>query len=89
MKTKLSNSGNFKGLKYFIFKTNTLIIYREIVKYCGKIPNISSKNEMKRYIREELMREASQEYNEKTVEYKLGLARKQCNTLKQQIDMLL
>lgn len=88
MKTKVSKLGKVMDLKYFIFKTNTLILYREIIKYCSKIPNINSKNEMKNYIRNEFEREANKEYDEKTVEYKLGLARKQINVLKQQINML-
>ncbi len=90
MKSKIgvSKLGKVLDLKYFIFKTNTLILYREIIKYCGKISDSSSKNEMRNYIRNEFQREANKEYDEKTVEYKLGLARKQINTLKQQINMM-
>lgn len=88
MKPKNSLLKGKFSFKYFILKSNTMQLYREIFKYAGKIQNNQTRNEMREYIRSEFVKDSNQEYDESTVEYKLGLARKQINMMKQQIDMI-
>ena len=75
------------GLKYFIMKTNTLQMYREVYKYTAGVSDSVSRQEMREFIRREFDRDCSLDYNEKLSEYKLGVARKKINELKYQIDM--
>ncbi len=75
------------SLKYFILNTNTLILYREILKYTKRIRNHSSKLEIRAYIKSEFRRDCLMEYDEGLVEYKLGVGRKKINEFKYQIDL--
>lgn len=89
MKRSINKAKNEKfSLKYFILNTNTLILYREILKYSRKIKDISVKSDLRSHIRNEFLRDISSEYNEKTAEYKLAIARKNINRFKEQMDML-
>ena len=91
MKKNISKFSNLPkyDLKYFIFKTNTLLLYREIYKFCFNIQNIPAREEMRKYLRAEVDRDSKLEYNEKNSEYKLGVARKKINQLKIQIEMMM
>lgn len=89
MKNNIKKIKNGKfSLKYFILNTNTLILYREILKYAGKIKDSNVKGDLRNHIRSEFLRDVSGEYNEKTAEYKLAIARKNINRFKEQVDML-
>ena len=85
--TKLKND-KF-SLAYFILKSNTLNMYREILKYTSKISDVQSKNEIRNFIKEEFKRDSYVDYNNDTAKYKLGVARKKINELKEQIDRTL
>ncbi len=74
------------SLKYFILNTNTLKMYREIYKYTNKVNDSLTKDELRNYIKSEFRHECNKDYNESVIEYKLGLARKKINELKEQID---
>lgn len=69
-------------LKYFILRTNALVIYREAIKFTYKIPDINSRHEMIQFIRSEY--EANRNLqDQKRIEYVLGTARKRLNHYKE------
>jgi len=67
-------------LKYFILRTNTLLVYREAHKFSIKIKDPSSRNEFRQFIRHEF--ESS-----KHIEYLIGSARKKLNSFKETFFM--
>jgi hypothetical protein len=69
-------------LKYFILRTNALILYRESIKFTYKIKDVSSRVEMQNYIRYEYDINRKEE-NRKKIEYMLGNARKKLNEFKE------
>ncbi len=73
------------GLKHFILRANSLILYRESVKLCYTLKDKQSKNDMLAYIRSEF--ESSRNItDEKKIEYLLGIARKRINEMKDTLD---
>lgn len=81
----MKNKGKYT-LKYFILNSNTLKLYRESYKLVGSIKDTTTKNEMRDFIRNEFRNDTNKEYNEANVEYKLGVARKKINELKEQLN---
>ena len=69
-------------LKYFILRTNALIIYREAIKFTYKIKDINVRIETQIYIRNEFEINRKEE-NRKRIEYILGLSRKKLNDFKE------
>ena len=69
-------------LKYFILRTNALIIYREGVKFTYKIKCPTTRRETQEYIRYEF-ESNKREDNRKKIEYMLGVARKKLNEFKE------
>lgn len=88
-KSKVINDTGKFSLRYFILKSNTLILYREIYKYSSKIQDNSTRSEIRSYIRSQFEDDINKKYESSVVEYKLGLARKRINDMKSQIDMTL
>jgi hypothetical protein len=73
---------NFKfDLKYFILRTNALIIYREAIKFTYKVKDPFTQIELQQYIRYEYENNKNVE-DRKKIEYMLGLARKKLNDFK-------
>jgi hypothetical protein len=73
-------------LKYFILRTNTLFIFREAIKFAGKIKDPYTRQETRAFIRSEF--EANKgETNRKRIEYMLGNARKRLNEFKETFSM--
>jgi len=69
-------------LKYFILRTNTLLIYREALKFTTKITDSNTRREIRQFIRTEF--ESSRHIQDnKKVEYMIGVARKKLNTFKE------
>ncbi len=73
-------------LKYFILRTNALLIYREAIKFTLKIKDIPTRFETQKYIRSEFEINRG-EANRKRVEYLLGAARKKLNDFKETFSM--
>jgi len=69
-------------LKYFILRTNALIIYREAIKFTYKIKDINVRSETQIYIRTEFDLNRGEE-NRKRIEYILGSSRKKLNDFKE------
>ena len=56
------------GLKYFILRSNSLILYREAVKLCYSLKDQQTKNDMLQFLRHEY--ETSRNIqDEKKIEY--------------------
>jgi hypothetical protein len=69
-------------LKYFILRTNTLLIYREALKFTSKIPDPFTRFEIRQFIRTEFDSSRHIEDNKK-IEYMIGSARKKLNSFKE------
>jgi hypothetical protein len=69
-------------LKYFILRTNALLIYREAIKFTYKIKDPISRSEMQNFIRYEFEVNRNLE-DRKKIEYILGTARKKLNSFKE------
>jgi hypothetical protein len=69
-------------LKYFILRTNALVIYREAIKFTYKIKDYSTRVELQQFIRNEYEYNKNIENREK-IEYLLGNARKKLNHFKE------
>lgn len=74
------------SLKYFILKSNSLILYREAVKLCYTIPDKNTKFDMLLFLRNEYESTRSIT-DEKKIEYLLGNARKKINLMKESLDI--
>lgn len=73
-------------LKYFILRTNTLVLYREGIKFTYKIQDLQSRVEMQQYIRNEF--EINRNISDrKKIEYALANARKKLNLFKETFYM--
>lgn len=73
-------------LKYFILRTNTLLIYREALKFTTNIKDPSTRQEIQQFIRNEF--ELSRHIEDrKKIEYLIGSARKKLNTFKETFFM--
>jgi hypothetical protein len=73
-------------LKYFILRSNTLLIYREAIKFTGKIKDPFTRQETRVFIRNEFEGNRA-ENNRKRIEYMLGAARKRLNEFKETFSM--
>ncbi len=73
-------------LKYFILRTNSLLIFREAIKFSGRIKDNSTRQEMRAFIRREFELNKREE-NRKRVEFMLGQARKRLNEFKETFSM--
>ncbi len=69
-------------LKYFIHRTNSLLVYREAIKFTSKIKETTTKNELRQYIRYEFETNINTE-DPKKKEYLIATARKKINTFKE------
>ena len=70
-------------LKYFILRTNALIIYREAAKFTSlNVKDPETKMELQKYIRSEWEINRHIE-DRKKIEYMLGVARKKLNDFKE------
>ena len=94
IKDDIGKNNHFKSkdtgmysFKYFILRTNTLIMYREVYKSCSHLPP-EIKLQTRQYLRNEFESDALGSYSEESAKYKLGLARKKINQFKQQLLML-
>lgn len=73
-------------LKYFILRTNTLLIYREALKFTMNIKDPIARHGTRQFIRIEF--ESSRSINDrKKIEYLLGSARKKLNSFKETFFM--
>ena len=69
-------------LKYFILRTNTLLIYRESLKFTTNIKDLTSRQEIRQFIRNEF--DSSRHIQDrKKIEYMIGSARKKLNSFKE------
>jgi hypothetical protein len=69
-------------LKYFILRTNTLLIYREALKFTTKIKDPMTQHDIRQFIRYEF--ESSRHIEDrKKIEYLIGSARKKLNNFKE------
>lgn len=73
-------------LKYFIYRHNTLILFREAIKFTGKINDPLSRMEMRQFIRYEFDLNRNEENNKKQ-EYLIAGARKRINDFKETFFM--
>jgi hypothetical protein len=73
-------------LKYFIIRTNVLLLYREIHKFTYKIPDKSTRKELQSFIRNEFEMNKNVE-NRKKIEFLIGNGRKKINTFKETFYM--
>ena len=73
-------------LKYFIIRTNVLLLYREIHKFTYKIPDISTRIDLQKFIRDEFDMNKTIE-DRKKIEYLIGNGRKKINTFKETFYM--
>jgi hypothetical protein len=73
-------------LKYFILRTNTLLIYREALKFTSKIADPYTRQEIRQFIRTEFDSSRHIQDNKK-VEYMIGVARKKLNSFKETYSM--
>jgi hypothetical protein len=73
-------------LKYFIIRTNVLLLYREIHKFTYKIPDMNSRIELQSFIRNEFEMNKVTE-DRKKIEYLIGNGRKKINTFKETFYM--
>lgn len=69
-------------LKYFILRSNALLIYREAFKFTYKIKDLSTRLETQQYIRFEFENNKNIT-DRKRIEYMLGSARKKLNEFKE------
>lgn len=73
-------------LKYFIIRSNVLMLYREAIKFSFTIKDPQSRIELQHYIRSEF--EANRkEDNRKKIEYMIAIGRKKINTFKESHKM--
>lgn len=73
-------------LKYFILRSNALMIYREAIKFTYKIKDYNTRMEMQNFIRNEYEINKNLQ-DRKKIEYVLGLGRKKLNSLKESFYM--
>jgi hypothetical protein len=73
-------------LKYFILRTNTLLIYREAIKFTINIKDPITRHDMRQFIRTEF--DSSRNVQDrKKIEYMIGSARKKLNSFKETFFM--
>jgi hypothetical protein len=73
-------------LKYFILRCNTLILYREALKFTSKLPDQNTKIELNQFIRYEFEKNRNIT-DQKKIEYLLADARKRINQFKETYNM--
>jgi hypothetical protein len=73
-------------LKYFIIRTNILLLYREAFKFTYQVKDISTRFELQNYIRNEFELNRNLE-DRKKIEYLIGNSRKKLNTFKETFYM--
>lgn len=69
-------------LKYFILRTNVLILYREAIKFAYSIKDVSARKELLEMMRNDIESSRRVE-NRKQIEYDMALGRKKLNNLKE------
>ncbi len=73
-------------LKYFIIRTNVLLLYREIYKFTYKIADKGTRTDLQQFIRNEFEMNKNIE-DRKKIEYLIGNGRKKINTFKETFYM--
>ena len=78
--------GKNLDLKYFIFRTNALLMYRESLKLTSKMIDKQSINDLKNFIRSEFELNRNITDNKK-LEFLQATGRKKINSFKENIEM--
>ncbi len=73
-------------LKYFIFRTNSILMYRETLKLISNIKDRSSIEEMKAFIRYEF-EQNKHITDSKKLEFLQATGRQRINSLRETMDM--
>jgi hypothetical protein len=69
-------------LKYFIMRTNILLLYREALKFTYQIKDPTVRSDLQIYLRNEFELNRHLE-DRKKIEYLIGYTRKKLNTFKE------
>jgi len=73
-------------LKYFILRTNSILLYREAIKACFSIKDLNTRNELIYHVRSEYDN-SKHITDSKKIEYALGIARKKITLLKESLHL--